>query len=205
MSKSIFLVCLMGTIFLSSNSNEEREEINPDIRKIYSFENITGAEDAPVTLIVYMNFECAYCASFENNIVPKLKHDFIDQGNLKVIYRVLPTNTDISGNAMLTSELAACSAAYNRFREISSVMFKHQGINVWENYKNWLQSFTMKEYAEIKECLDFHKMRYHVLADWQRYTRHNIRVTPTVFINNRRIEGIRAYDDYSSVIRDLLN
>ena len=49
-----------------------------------------GNIDAKISLIVYESLTCSHCASFHEDIYPKLKKDFIDAGLAKIEFRNFP-------------------------------------------------------------------------------------------------------------------
>ena len=53
-------------------------------------EKVLGNENAPITLIEYASLTCGHCATFHNEVFPKIKSDYIDTGKLKFIYRDFP-------------------------------------------------------------------------------------------------------------------
>ncbi|MCV6600359.1 MAG: DsbA family protein, partial [Cohaesibacter sp.] len=46
-----------------------------------------GSDDAPVTLVEYASFTCPHCATFHNNVLTKIKAEYVDTGKVKFVYR----------------------------------------------------------------------------------------------------------------------
>ncbi len=46
-----------------------------------------GQADAPVEIIEYGSFTCPHCATFEQEVFPQLKEDYIDTGKVKFTFR----------------------------------------------------------------------------------------------------------------------
>lgn len=46
-----------------------------------------GPEDAPVTIVEYASLTCPHCANWHGESYPRLKADFIDQGQVRLIFR----------------------------------------------------------------------------------------------------------------------
>ena len=46
-----------------------------------------GEADAPVEIIEYGSFTCPHCATFEQEVFPQLKEDYIDTGKVKFTFR----------------------------------------------------------------------------------------------------------------------
>ncbi len=49
-----------------------------------------GSPDAPLELLVFTNYSCAFCRQFEEAIVPRLMEDFVKKGNLLLRTAILP-------------------------------------------------------------------------------------------------------------------
>jgi protein-disulfide isomerase len=46
-----------------------------------------GEPDAPVTVIEYASFTCPHCATFHADVLPQLKADYIDTGQVRFVHR----------------------------------------------------------------------------------------------------------------------
>ncbi|MBI2260945.1 MAG: thioredoxin domain-containing protein [Caulobacterales bacterium] len=50
-----------------------------------------GSADAPVTLTVYLSTTCSHCAAWHTRDFPAFKARFVDTGQVRIVYRDLPT------------------------------------------------------------------------------------------------------------------
>lgn len=196
------LLLVVGVVCgLSGIDVVEEKALNPDIFRVYPGEHMLGDSTAPVTVIAYMNFSCAYCAVFNADILPRLREEFVDAGTVRVIYRVFPGSQDITGYSILSAELAECSSVHGAFWNMASVIFDQAGENVWKNYRQWSARAGLDANA-LDECMSFHKSREYVLGTQARFGSHEIVSTPTVIVGNRKIEGLHRYDTYADAIRN---
>ena len=92
---------------------------------------IEGNIDAKITMLVYESLTCSHCASFHENIYPKLKKDFIDQGLVKIEYKNFPL--DLA--AFNASKIAHCRN--DGKSDILHFLF--------ENQKKWAKGNTIEE------------------------------------------------------------
>ncbi len=46
-----------------------------------------GDPDAPVTVIEYASFTCPHCADFHADVLPRLKADYVDTGQVRFVHR----------------------------------------------------------------------------------------------------------------------
>ncbi len=61
--------------------------VTADITKVdVSNSPYIGAEDAPVTMALYFDHQCAFCKQFDETVLPQLQ-EYIDNGTLKVVFK----------------------------------------------------------------------------------------------------------------------
>ena len=63
-----------------------------DVDQIYPDDMYLGKADAKVTVIEYASLSCPHCANFNNDVLPKIKADYIDKGLVRWVYRDYPLN-----------------------------------------------------------------------------------------------------------------
>lgn len=51
---------------------------------------IYGSESATVTLVEYSSLDCVHCAHFHQDVLPKIKQQFVDKGLVRIVYRHFP-------------------------------------------------------------------------------------------------------------------
>jgi len=203
--KSMLLICVTG-LSLSSDyrHNGDITRVSTEVQRIYPGEMMTGADSARVTLIVYVNYDCTYCAAFEKEVLPALRTRFVDKGNVRLVQRIFPMTNDLTSDNFMKTELALCSAQAGRFSTTSAILFENQYKDFWKHYEQWVDASGTDAAMEVKACIAFHKTRHAVVMAQQRYAYHAVQATPTVFINGHKLEGLRPYEDYEKVIMRLL-
>ncbi|WP_432789649.1 thioredoxin domain-containing protein [Brevibacterium sp. K11IcPPYGO002] len=73
-----------------------------------------GDDDAPVTLIMYSDYQCPYCATWNDETLPELM-DFVDDGELRLEMRDLAVFGEASGTAARAAFAAGEQDAYLEF------------------------------------------------------------------------------------------
>ena len=76
-----------------------------------------GSVDAPVTMIVYSDFFCPYCARFADQTLPTLVEDHVQTGDLRIEFRDLDIFGDHSQRAALAAYAAGMQHEYLPFHE----------------------------------------------------------------------------------------
>lgn len=100
-------------------------------------DQVLGAEDAPVTLIEYGDYQCPYCAQLEP-VLAQLRAKY--GKSLRFIYRQFPL-ISIHDKAALTSQAAEAAANQGKFWEMHAFLYKQQG--TWASlsvdaFKDWI-------------------------------------------------------------------
>lgn len=105
-------------------------------------------------------------------------------------------------------QLALCAGEQGKFWDVHKMLYKQQ--SRWSKASDTLD--TLLEYSSkldldneaLEACVDSGKMRPLVKAD-QEYARSlQVRSTPTLFVNNRRIVGAQSEADIVRTIRQEL-
>src|SRR5215208_4457601 len=83
-----------------------------------------GSADAPVTLVVYEDPQCPYCAQWALGTFPTVVRDFVKTGRVKLEYRGI----DILGPDSLKALRAiAATAEQNRLWNMVEALYRLQG------------------------------------------------------------------------------
>lgn len=83
-----------------------------------------GNPKAPIEVHEYASFTCPHCAHFEEEFLPKLKADFIDNGQVVLIFHDFPLD-----QLAVAAEMAARCLPPERYNAAKGLIFKDQ--------KNW--------------------------------------------------------------------
>jgi protein-disulfide isomerase len=93
----------------------------PDSPVSISGAMMTGAEQAPVVMIEFSDFQCPFCGRFSNEILPELRPDYIDSGKVQLIFRHLPL--PIHDRARPAAEASECAGKQGRFWAMHDLLF----------------------------------------------------------------------------------
>jgi protein-disulfide isomerase len=160
--------------------------------------HIRGNPDAPVTLEEFGDFQCPPCGQFAAFVEELLKEY---NSRLRIVFRNFPLSAhEHAREAALAAEAAGFQG---KFWEMYDTLYREQA--VWSKAPNARELF--ESYAgtigvnldQFKKDVDSDKARERVDSDQALADSLGIKVTPTIFINNRPVdpkdknpEGIRA-------------
>jgi protein-disulfide isomerase len=149
----------------------------------------TGPLNAPVTVVMFADFQCSACSRTE----PVLKHVLAEYpGKVRFVMRDYPLET-LHENAFIAALAANAANAQGKFFEYSEILFHNQNALDAESLKKYaaqiglnVQQFTVdfnseKAKAEVRKDM----------ADGQSY---GITGTPTIFVNGVKVRRLSAED-----------
>jgi Na+/H+ antiporter NhaA len=150
-------------------------------------DHIRGADDAPVTLIEYGDYECPYCGQAEV-VIRELLASFGD--DLRYVWRHLPLN-DVHAHAQMAAEATEAAAAQGAFWPMHDRLLDHQD----ELTPPELRRHAGELGLDVEAFWDeLRRRRYaeRVAEDVASADASGVAGTPSFFINGRRHHG--AYD-----------
>jgi hypothetical protein len=147
-------------------------------------DHIRGPGDAPLTLLEFADFECAFCGQ-ATGVVEELRNRFGD--DLRYAFRHLPLS-DLHEHAELAAEAAEAAGTQGRFWEYHDMLFEHQDELEFEDLLGYagVLDLDVERFARELEA-GLHAER--VLEDVMSAEASGARATPTFFVGERRHAG----------------
>jgi len=142
-----------------------------------------GKENAPVTLVVFTDFECPFCATVAG-LLKELHNAY--KNELCIVIKNFPL--DIHRDAPLAAEAALCANEQGKFQPYHDLLFSNQG----KLDEKSLVSYAEKAGIDIprfKRSLESKQYQNVVARDKLEGERIGVTGTPTVFINGRPLLG----------------
>lgn len=213
----IFLLSL-GILFYSFKAREEQQQeyrhhvINqfktfgefgdPQIDSPFRLASATDKfSEAPLRISVFSDFQCPYCSILANSM-ERVMLRF--QGKINIQYFHYPLDASCNPNMDSAMHPFACRAANltacrpQDFKELHDQLFaKGRDIS-----SEWLDDLAVK--YQSKECIDSAKSKEVVSASIQAAKQYDIRSTPTLIINGRKVEGSLSSTHLSMILDYLL-
>jgi len=158
----------------------------------------TGPADAPVTVVMFSDFQCSACAATH----PVLKQAMAEfPGKVRFVVRDFPLES-IHENAFSAALAANAANAQGKFSEYTEILYKHQ---------NALDKATLVKYAtdlglNVKQFeLDFNsaKTAAEVRKDMADGDAYIVNSTPTIFVNGVRVRNLSPQSFRSAIERAL--
>ena len=189
-------ILIIITIFFSTISTINAE----DIKRIF-----VGNKDAKITIIAFESLTCSHCADFHNNVYPKLKKDYLDNGLAKIEFRHFPL--DVA--AFNAAKVAQCKNDGDS--KILNTLYSDQqkwvkGSSVEEANKNLQKFLTEKGInVDFETCINDKEIEDFVLNDRiDGIKNFKVNATPTIIINNKKFEKTLNYKNLKKALEKLI-
>lgn len=158
-----------------------------------------GNQDVKIILIEYSDFQCPACAAY----YPFLKQLEQELGNkFLFVYRHFPLPQH--KNASLAAAAAEAAGRQGKFWEMHNLIFENQ--KVWsdqpkaeEEFIKYAQTIGL-DIAKFKNDLNSKEIKNKVKSDYQSGVRARVNATPTFFLNGKRLENPRNYEEFKKII-----
>ena len=215
----IVIALISGAIFfsISKSSADKLTRIAPQL--IQSYNNLAdlGApeqespyrlasatekfSDAPIQISMFSDFQCPACKML-SEVMHSLLKSYKGQVNAQYFFYPLDHNC----NPNMTSPLHpyACQAAYlasclkDDFASVHDEIFANQG----QLSTEWINSFAKRE--NVLDCMNDKATKEHVVSLIKQADPFNVKSTPTIIINGKKIEGVLPLNQFKIILDEIL-
>jgi protein-disulfide isomerase len=168
---------------------------------ISSKDPMWGKRDAPVTVVVFSDFQCPYCSRVE----PTLDQVRQTYGPDKVREVWKNNPLPFHQNAKPAAEAAQgvfALAGNDAFWKFHDTAFKNQGSLSEDSYEKWAKDAGVKptDIAAFKAGLASHKWADKVDKDLSDGKTAGVQGTPSFFVNGVFINGAQPFDNFKKTI-----
>ncbi|HZC81434.1 MAG TPA: thioredoxin domain-containing protein [Nitrospiraceae bacterium] len=168
-----------------------------------------GANDAPVTLVEFTDYQCPFCNQFHRLTFPELKKTYIDTGKIRFISRDLPL--EFHNNALLAARAARCAGEQDKYWELRHVLSSNPNNLSKQAILNYAQDLSL-DTKQFQACLDSEKYREEVQKDVMDAQSIGITGTPGFVLGRSskhtlegiKIVGAQPFTLFDAKIKELL-
>ncbi|MDP2641530.1 MAG: thioredoxin domain-containing protein [Candidatus Yanofskybacteria bacterium] len=164
-----------------------------------------GSPTAPLTLAYWLDFQCSYCKKFEQETLPLIIQEYVNSGELKVVFKDLQFLSPLSQAAGIVGK-AVWEAAPSQYLDWQIAMFDQQG--KWQSEQDIiaLAGEVGLDAERISMLLEQNRSRYQAALDADRAEAGSFGITgtPGFLIGGRTISGAQPFAVFSQVIDEVL-
>ena len=174
----------------------------PDPNQVYTVQTTgaptKGPDNAPVTIVVFSEFQCPFCARF----APTLKQiEDTYQGSVRVVFKHLPLS--IHKDAVGAALAAEAARKQGKFWEYHDKLFADQkrlGPDDLKQHAKDLQLDLKRFEADMRDPQDEKRIK----DDVAEAGTLGIAGTPGTFINGRFLAGAQPFTSFAKIIDEEL-
>jgi len=147
-----------------------------------------GAEDAPVVVREFADFQCPACGAF-SEASKRLKQEYVEAGQVRFVYFDLPLRQH--QNAFPAAEAARCAGDQNAYWEMHERLFDSQ--SEWSGSNDPVSTFTRYgndlglDERRFRRCMTTELHREAVEDSRRVAMQLKVTSTPTVLVDNIRL------------------
>jgi protein-disulfide isomerase len=149
-----------------------------------SRDHIRGDPDAPVVMVEYGDFECAYCGA-AYPVVKALEERLADL--LAVVFRHFPLTT-VHPFAQLAAEASEAAGAQGKFWRMHDILFENQDALSPDDILIYAEEVPLHMEAFSRDLAE-HRHVAKIRADFTGGVRSGVSGTPSFFVNGIKHEG----------------
>lgn len=178
-------------LILGSEIYDSTVDPHKEVMEKISLENVPtkGAEDAPVTIVEYSDFQCPFCKRGKD-MLPDLLKEY--DGKVKISYKQLPLQNHNWAKPAAIASLCAYEQGNDKFWAFHDTLFDNQKDITLENSTEKFNAFAKEVGLDTKKfdaCLDSPEVKAAVEKDMKEAVAIGVQSTPTFVIEGMIVPG----------------
>jgi protein-disulfide isomerase len=158
-----------------------------------------GLPEAPVSLVVFSDFECPFCKRF-TDLFEALPAP--TKNSVQLIFKEMPLK--MHPWASRAAEIATCAALQGNdaFWQMHDFLFSHQSVLTASNIDAEVEKVagSVVNTQRLKTCLLQQEEKSTLDNDRMLAEALNVQATPTIFVNGRPLPGVRTTQDIQEAV-----
>jgi protein-disulfide isomerase len=173
-----------------------------------------GAQDAPVTMIEFTDYQCPYCGHYVRQTLPEILKNYVDTGKVRYLIREMPL-TNIHPYAQKAAEAARCAGIQGKYWAMHDILFKNQAHLKPDELATHAKAAGL-DLPQFSHCLDGNLQAQEVQHGIRSGRQAGVGGTPTLFLGRtnpqtpdklhatQMIRGTRPWMNFKQTIDTLL-
>ncbi len=157
---------------------------------------VLGAEDAPITIVEFADFQCPFCLRHAQETYPRLLEDYGDK--IRFVYKDFPLSS-IHADAFSAALSAQCAQEQGKFWEYHDLLFTGSLGLGQEAYDSYATQLGL-DVTAFDQCINEERYAEQVQSDYDFGVQLGVSSTPTFFINGIAVVGAQPYSLFAQII-----
>jgi protein-disulfide isomerase len=163
-----------------------------------------GEPNAPVTIEEWGDFQCPACRAFAVGTEPQMRTTYVATGKVRFVFHHFAF---LGPESTWAAEAAECAGDQGRFFDMHDKLY---ALQAGENTGTFSKTNLVKAAHDLglatsfDACLTTDRYAQRVRDDTAAGQQRSVTLTPTFFINGRKVEGPPTFDQLRAIIDPLL-
>ncbi|HEX9049973.1 MAG TPA: thioredoxin domain-containing protein [Anaeromyxobacter sp.] len=166
----------------------------PGALPIRADDPVRGSASAPVTIVLFSDFQCPFCARLEPTL-QKVEQEY--GGKVRVVWKHQPL--PFHPNAMPAAEAAEAAREQGKFWQMHDLLFASQRELSPDLYDRAARELGL-DLRKFQDATRSGRLKGRIQEDQQIAARIGAQATPTMFVNGEKIEGAVPFETVKAVI-----
>jgi len=189
--------------FVDLSNGEVLKSLYSDMEDLDKNQPFMGEKDAPVLIVEFANYRCFYCSNFAKYTLPDIKEKYIDNGQVRFVYRDFMLNFNGDYEDSMAAECIREQAGDDVFFDIHEEIFQKDSFSM-DFYYSKIEEFDLDK-KEFDVCFKDERFKEEIWADTLYGSEtFDINATPVFLINNTLVSGSHAFDVFEEIIDEEL-
>ncbi len=170
-----------------------------------------GPSDSPVVLTEYSDFQCPYCRQFSAGVFNQIITDYVETGKVRFEYRhFIVIDGNVGGKeSRMAAQASECANEQGKFWDYYKILFTNQqGEGTGAFSDDRLKAFAASlglDTGKFNACLNSSRAASSVTADEAEARSLQVNGTPSLFINDKKVDNPLDYASVKAAIDETLS
>jgi protein-disulfide isomerase len=163
---------------------------------------VTGAADAPITVVEVSDYGCGHCANFNLQSADTLKAQYVNSGQVRWITLPYALGGQTGFPTLPSASAAFCANEQGVFEPYHKALYGLQStadFNKRDGFLNLAESLRLDTEA-FAACLDDGRYEANIRANIQAANNSGINSTPSFYINGELVRGNLPLANFQQLI-----
>ncbi len=182
--------------------------VNDSLKKETSQDVILGDPKAPVTVIVYGDYQCPFCGRFFSTTEQSIRENYVKSDKVKIVARNFQF---LGAESELAAQASACAKEQDNFWGYHDEIYKAEIKDGRENNGNLNKDLFVQiaksvglDVNKFTSCYDSGKYADAIKQETQAAAALGVNSTPTIYVNGEMVRGAVPYDQFQTIIENAL-
>ena len=149
---------------------------------------VQGDPKASVSVVVYEDFACPHCQTYNLSVLPKLESKYIESGDIRYEHRDFPVVSDESWRAASGARAVQDRAGDDSFFTYARLLYENQSSLGPDTYASLANQMNLDGQA-ISDAAESQSYETTVRSDYDRASNNGISGTPTILVDGSAVEA----------------